>query len=128
MRTIGVDADARVCEACGCPFCVRDTNGSYTHGQKEPGTTAWDAPYYGSVGGETLTMWRGTARGRGADEGGFALTTELGFRADGTPAHVNVSHPLWVATKARIDNFVPTAPDIAFEVPPTCHVPRAVAL
>ena len=128
VRTIGVDADARVCEACGCPFCVRDTNGSYTHGQKEPGTTAWDAPYYGSVGGETLTMWRGTARGRGADEGGFALTTELGFRADGTPAHVNVSHPLWVATKARIDNFVPTAPDSAFDVPPTCHLPRAVAL
>ena len=58
----------------------------------------------------------------------LALTTELGFRADGTPAHVNVTHPLWVATKARIDNFVPTAPDSAFDVPPTCHLPRAVAL
>ena len=89
---------------------------------------AWDAPYYGSVGGETLTMWRGTARGRGADEGGFALTTDARLpRRRHARARQRLEHPLWVATKARIDNFVPTAPDSAFDVPPTCHLPRAVA-
>ena len=26
-RSIGRDTDERICLACGCPFCVRDTNG-----------------------------------------------------------------------------------------------------
>jgi hypothetical protein len=31
-RKIGIDVNARICGACGCPFCVRDTNGTCVSG------------------------------------------------------------------------------------------------
>ena len=72
-----------------------------------------------SVGGETLNIWRGTATAESSTEH-YSISTDLAFDLDGTPRFVNVSHPLWVQTAARIDGFVREAPDSVFEVPHEC--------
>ena len=117
-RRVGRDVDMRVCEACGCPFCVRDTNGTYTHGQHSKSKTEWAAPREANIGGETITLWHGTATATGGED--FALTTDLAFRKDGSPAYVNVSHPLWVQTAARVDGYERSVPQGAFDIPSEC--------
>ena len=118
-RQVGRDVDKRVCEACGCPFCVRDTNGTYTHGTSGASVTKWDPPKRAKLAGETFDLWHGTAVAA-TGTASYALTTDLAFRLDGTPALVNVSHPLWVQTAARVEGFVPHAPDSAFAIPSSC--------
>ena len=125
-RLIGKDVDKRVCEACACPFCVRDTNGRYSHGQYASSSTVWAPPANLTVGAEILQVWRGTATAAGSRHGGdFALTTDLGFRLDGTPVLVNVSHPLWVQTQARVQHFQRSVPTGTFDIPPSCLRPLA---
>ena len=67
-------------------------------------------------------MWRGLAESdqqRGGQA--FALTTDVAFLPDGqTPAFVNVSHPLWVQTAARVDAFTRMVDPHAWDVPDKC--------
>jgi NAD(P)H dehydrogenase (quinone) len=42
VRTIGVDTDVRICRACACPFCTRDTNGTYSHGEYQQSKVEWE--------------------------------------------------------------------------------------
>ena len=125
VRRVGVDVAARVCAACGCPFCVRDTNGTYSHGEHRGATTAWQKPARAVIDGESLNVWRGTATSQGGEH--YALSTGLAFTLDGTPRFVNVSHPLWIQTAARVDGFERSVPDDAFDVPPSCFAPRTAA-
>lgn len=41
------------------------------------------------------------------------------------PVLINVSHPLWMTTSARIDNFNATLPEDAFKIPEGCAIPAA---
>merc|ERR1712059_131870 len=100
---IGRDANTRICQACSCPFCTRDTNGTFTHGEDEPGATLWSSPKPIQIDGEDLLVWSGIAI---SDKGNqpFDVKTSIAYtRTDApVPRYVNISHPLWMETFARI--------------------------
>ena len=120
-RKIGEDVDARICSACGCPFCVRDTNGTYAHPDDNANSSAilWEAARPFTREGRRFTAHAGVAVAvGGADD--YSLKYDLAFDADGKPAFVNVSHPLWISTAARVDDFSNVVPADAFDVPKNC--------
>jgi hypothetical protein len=118
-RVIGRDANARICEACSCPFCVRDTQGKFTHGEKHPSKTVWESKRSMNVMGTQAIVWQGKAVS--AIES-FALQTTIAYSAENpsVPIFVNVTHPLWVQTSARISNFSDAISDHAFDIPSKC--------
>lgn len=121
-RKIGVDVDKRICGACGCPFCVRDTNGSYTHGQSSGAINKWNAPVRETINGQTVDVWRGRADSTGSGSEPFALATAVAFDPDwAVPMFINVSHPLWVTTAASVEGY---STDVnvteAFAIPIKC--------
>ena len=120
-RTIGVDVDARICSACGCPFCVRDTNGSYAHPDASAGLAdvLWDAPRAFSREGRRFTAHAGVAVAVGGSDD-YSLKYDLAFDDDGHPAFVNISHPLWISTAARVDGFTRDVAGDAFDIPRGC--------
>ena len=116
-RTIGKDVNARICSACGCPFCVRDTNGTYTTGEVagQKTKTVWQTPVRTFLDGRNLLVYKGRAQGSGS----FDLETTVAFDSDsGFPVAVNVSHPLWITTAAKIDGFTRDVDEFsAFAIP-----------
>ena len=124
-RKIGVDVDARICAACACPFCVRDTNGSFAVGTGGVvGVTAWDSPYNSTRDGIAVVNYHGRAESAPGTSGGktFDLETVISYdAATGTvPMFVSISHPLWVSTAAKIEFFSNIVDDDAFDVPDKC--------
>jgi len=122
VRVIGKGANPRICEACSCPFCVRDTQGKFTHGEHHPSNTRWTSKEHTSIYGRDVVVWRGVAvssEGEGPD---YALSTSIAYSADDevTPVFVNVSHPLWTQTQARIDNFSSQIDFHDFDIPDIC--------
>jgi NAD(P)H dehydrogenase (quinone) len=122
-RVIGEDVDARICEACSCPFCVRDTNGSFTHGEHFASKTVWETRERKLIAGEEVLLWSGVAASIGASN--FNLKTSIAYSTsslDGSliPRFVNVSHPLWTQTAARIDNFSRSIDVDVFAIPKEC--------
>ena len=64
-------------------------------------------------------MWHGTVVARnGHDE--YALSADLAFDLDDTPLLVNVSHPLWTQSAARVEYFTRHVPDETFAIPRSC--------
>merc|ERR1719204_163751 len=61
-RKIGEDVDKRICEACGCPFCVRDTNGTFTHGENSGSMTSWESKENKILNGVDVIVWNGRAQ------------------------------------------------------------------
>lgn len=120
-RKIGVDVDARICSACGCPFCVRDTNGSYAHPDASAGLAdvLWDAPRAFAREGRRFTAHAGVAVAVGGSDD-YSLKYDLAFDDDGHPAFVNISHPLWISTAARVDGFTRDVAGDAFDIPRGC--------
>ena len=120
-RKIGGDVDARICSACGCPFCVRDTNGSYAHPDASAGLAdvLWDAPRAFSREGRRFTAHAGVAVAVGGSDD-YSLKYDLAFDDDGHPAFVNISHPLWISTAARVDGFTRDVAGDAFDIPRGC--------
>jgi len=125
-RIIGTNVDRRICEACGCPFCVRDTNGSFAHGEQYPSSTQWESSEQTKIQGVSVKVWRG--RAISALEN-YALRTSIAYSADdlSVPVFVNVSHPLWLQTAARIDHFTHNVDDGSFVIPPSCFQSRVPA-
>jgi len=122
-RHIGRDSPERLCQACSCPFCVRDTNGSFTHGEHSGATTLWQPKQQLIVDGRKMVVYRGRATSTSAGGAPFDLQTDVAYSAvDGvTPTWVNVSHPLWVSTSARIDDYAAAVPPHAFDIPSSCN-------
>jgi len=118
-RVIGTDVDARICEACSCPFCVRDTNGSFSHGEQYPSKTQWESSVDMTIQGVNVKVWRGKAVSAVQN---YALHTSIAYSAEdpSIPVFVNVSHPLWLQTAARIDNFSRVIDDSVFTIPSSC--------
>jgi NAD(P)H dehydrogenase (quinone) len=118
-RVIGKDVDRRICEACSCPFCVRDTNGSFTHGEQFPSKTQWENVEDIEIQGVGVRVWRGRAISARED---YALQTSIAYSSvdHSTPLFVNVSHPLWLQSAARIDNFTRRINNSDFAIPPSC--------
>ena len=82
----------RNCDAflLGCPFCIRDTNGSYSHGEDSGATNKWTGPNRQTIDGVEVDVWNGVAVSTSSTTP-FALGTAVGFLPDGvTPAFVNV--------------------------------------
>ena len=170
-RVIGADVDARICDACGCPFCVRDTNGSFAVGTGErtlyktrvlphrhlahltysiptyshshtlvllsiggvQGITAWRAPVHGVHHGDEVVTYRGRAQSAGEhhhdgeyhddDDDSFDLETTISYDAatGKIPLYVNISHPLWVTTAAKLEDFSTVVDDSDFAIPAKCQ-------
>ena len=121
VRTIGVDSDGRICSACACPFCTRDTNGTYTHGQFSMSRVDWAAPKRTMIRDIEVDVWVGDAVSLAKVDNNFALQTTVAFLPDGrTPAFVNVTHPLWIQTSATITNFKSAVPSDSFDIPAVC--------
>lgn len=123
-RIIGKDVDARICEACSCPFCVRDTEGAFTHGEQFPSKTVWQSKERKLVFGRDVNVWTGVSVSSEKNAGHeYALSTSIAYSTDGesTPLFVNVTHPLWVQTEARIDKFSHTIDDRVFDIPEGCY-------
>jgi len=118
-RVIGRDVDNRICEACSCPFCVRDTQGKFSHGGKYPSKIVWESKETMNVLGAQAIVWQG--RSVNAVEQ-FALQTRIAYSIESpsVPIFVNVSHPLWVQTSARIDSFSHVIDNDAFDIPAKC--------
>ena len=119
VKTIGKDVDERICSACGCPFCVRDTNGTYTTGDGVQKTvTAWEAPVHTNMDGRDVQVYKGRAQGYHS----FDLETTVVFDSEsGLPLAVNVSHPLWITTAAKIEDFTRDVDEFsAFAIPSGC--------
>lgn len=126
-KLIGRDVDERICGACGCPFCVRDTQGSYTHGENSGAINRWTGPTREVLAGITVDVWTGTAESTGSGAQPFTLATSVAFLPDGvTPAFVNVSHPLWVQTAASVVDFNTVVSEDVFLVPKGCPAPYAM--
>jgi len=123
-RIIGVDTNVRICAACGCPFCVRDTNSTWSHSEGVNGTTTkWDPPTtFRDIDGTDLTLYKGVAVSESASTD-YALQTTVAFNADHLPVLINVSHPLWMTTAARIEDFSSTLPKDVFNIPDDCKLP-----
>jgi len=121
-RKIGQDVDKRICEACGCPFCVRDTNGTFSHGEESGSITGWQSKEKKIIEGVEVTVWTGRAQSTAAaGQKSFDLETTIAYSRDGTtPLFVNVSHPLWVQTAARIDGFTNDIDKSHFDIPQGC--------
>jgi hypothetical protein len=52
----------------------------------------------------------------------FVPQTDVAFLPGGTtPAFVNVSHPLWIQTAARVQSFSHEIDAAELEVPPDCY-------
>jgi multimeric flavodoxin WrbA len=121
-REIGSSANPRICQACSCPFCVRDTNGSFSHGEELPSNTQWFSKEDMQIGGIDVVVWKGTAASSLARGQSFNLNTTIAYlRTDGvTPVFVNVSHPLWVQTTAAIENFRRSIDPDVFDIPDSC--------
>ncbi|KAH8045896.1 hypothetical protein JL720_16558 [Aureococcus anophagefferens] len=109
--------------ACGCPFCVRDTNGSYAHPDASAGLAdvLWDAPRAFSREGRRFTAHAGVAVAVGGSDD-YSLKYDLAFDDDGHPAFVNISHPLWISTAARVDGFTRDVAGDAFDIPALLQV------
>ena len=119
-RKIGIDVDARICEACGCPFCVRDTNGTFSHGEASGSVTLWQSKEQTKVSGMDAIVWKGRARSS-ANGKSFDLETSIAYSInEKTPLFVNVSHPLWVQTAARLDGFTNDIDPSHFDIPQSC--------
>lgn len=122
-RHIGRDVDARICSACGCPFCVRDTNGTFAASgvRTDETQTLWQRPQSRFVAGRDVIVYSGRSQGTGS----FDLETAIAYDArDGTtPVFVNISHPLWVSTSARIDDFTRNVDMRLLDVPDNCVAP-----
>ncbi|KAH8067364.1 hypothetical protein JL720_12401 [Aureococcus anophagefferens] len=54
----------------------------------------------------------------GSDD--YSLKYDLAFDDDGHPAFVNISHPLWISTAARVDGFTRDVAGDAFDIPRGC--------
>merc|ERR1712176_388463 len=69
-RIIGKDVDARICQACSCPFCIRDTNGTFAQGDSGPSITKWTSKSRKFIQGKDVLVWDGVAQGSkgGADK------------------------------------------------------------
>lgn len=126
-RHIGRDVSARICAACGCPFCVRDTAGTYTHGESLGSSTVWGAVEVRTVQGLEVDVWAGVSASSSAAQSApgatdtFNLKTVVAFLKDGsTPAFVNVSHPLWVQTAAAVSDYTTDVPSNEFDIPDKC--------
>lgn len=122
-RVIGVDVAARICDACGCPFCVRDTNGSYVTPDAtsdSSGSILWESPRAFTREGRDLVAHAGVAVAVGAGDD-YSLKYDLAFDDKGRPAFINVTHPLWISTAARVDGFSNTIPPDAFDIPKSCY-------
>jgi len=126
-RIIGTDVSSRICQACGCPFCVRDTNGSFTHGEQQPSKTQWESSKEMKIQGINVKVWQGKAISAVED---YALHTSIGYLAENLsiPVFVNVSHPLWQQSTARIDAFTHDIDDKVFAIPQSCFHSRDLAL
>jgi len=119
-REIGVDSPARICEACGCPFCVRDTNGTFSHGETSGSTTQWQSKEPKMINGVDVMVWTGRAESSTGGES-FDLETSIAYSTtDMTPMFVNVSHPLWVETSAQLDQFSNSIETADFDIPDSC--------
>jgi hypothetical protein len=118
-RVIGQDVDRRICQACSCPFCVRDTNGSFTHGEQYPSRTVWERQAETDINGVHVKVWQGKATSAAQN---YALHTSIAYLADDPtiPVFVNVTHPLWIQTAARIDHFSRNISARAFDIPHSC--------
>merc|ERR1711907_692016 len=116
-REIGVDVDARICTACGCPFCVRDTNGTFTTGQGQETVTSWSVPRSAVIRGELLTVYEGRAQGANA----YDLRTSIAYNASGSPRFVNISHPLWINTVTSVEKFSHLVNASTFDIPEACR-------
>ena len=81
-----------------------------------------------TLDGVEVDVWSGVAESTSASTP-FALATVVGFLPDGvTPVLVNVSHPLWVQTSAKIDHFSTNVSDSDFGIPDGCPIPKDLAL
>jgi len=119
-RKIGSDVDARICEACGCPFCVRDTNGTFSHGEQSGSATLWQSKEQITLWGADVIVWKGRAESS-TNGKSFDLETSIAYSIDEkTPLFVNVSHPLWVQTAARLDGFTNDIDASHFDIPQSC--------
>lgn len=124
-RVIGRDVDSRICEACSCPFCVRDTNGSFTHGEQYPSKTLWEEKDELRIMDIDVSVWRGRAL---SSDGKYALFTSIAYTRDSlhpVPVFVNVSHPLWMQTAAYIQGFKQEIDFHVFDVPDICQLPES---
>jgi len=125
-RVIGKDADPRICEACSCPFCVRDTNGSFTHGQQYPSKTHWTEKQDLRIMDVDVSVWRGKALSKDSN---YALFTSIAYTRDSlVPVFVNVSHPLWIQTAAHIQGFKKEIDFRVFDVPRSCYRSQEVTI
>ena len=114
-RVVGKDLDPRVCQVCTCPFCIRDTNGSY------PNTT-WDGPVkHTEIGGVEVTVWSGH-QSSGEHDSHRVSVAFTGNKITGSPEPfgTNISDELWVTSRAMILNYQPTAPISDLRVPAIC--------
>jgi len=122
-RVIGRDVDKRICEACGCPFCVRDTEGTFTHGEQYPSKTVWNSKERTKIYGRDVYVWKGVAVSSDKEGQSYALSTSVAYGAAdlSTPMFVNVTHPLWTQTQATIDYFSHEIDEHDFDIPDACY-------
>ena len=80
----------------------------------------WDAARRLVRDGAAYDAYRGVAVAFGGGDD-YALEYDLAFDGDGRPAFVNVSHPLWISTAARVDGFSTDVDAWAFDIPETCQ-------
>merc|ERR1712187_1062376 len=99
-----------------------------------PSQTVWSRKERTSIFGRDVIVWSGDAVSSGS-QAQFALNTSIAYSAaDGvTPAFVNITHPLWTQTAARIDNFSRHIDPHAFDIPTGCFkttqaAPRVLAV
>eukprot|EP01052_Picozoa_sp_SAG31_P011149 SAG31_NODE_626_length_13460_cov_14.387517_4_plen_320_part_00 len=114
-RVVGADLDPRVCEVCSCPFCIRDTNGTY------PNTT-WDVIHsQRKVDGVDAYVWTGH-QSSGQDDSHRVSVAFVANRNTGElePFATNISDQLWVTSRAKILDYQPTADGSKFIIPDKC--------
>ena len=119
-RHIGKDVNARICKACGCPFCVRDTNGTFSHGEEREAATSWRPKEERVIEGRHTVVYSGRADSQ-SSMASFDIETTIAYDAETkVPLFVNVSHPLWVQTAARIEGFSNSINQTDFNIPGGC--------
>jgi len=78
--------------------------------------------------GQDVVVWKGVAVSSTERNGGqaYALSTSIAYSADDvesaspTPIFVNVTHPLWYQTEARLDRFSRSIDVSDFDIPGAC--------